>query len=119
MIEQYIIKNDNKGYLSTDENSFSTFYENEINDSIMIFESEKEAEEYIMEDGDYIYKLTEKNILNIEMAEDFTCKCGNNANDSGFYPCNREGIEVEPVNTWEGHYKCAACDQIYSPIWID
>lgn len=57
MTNKYVIKNDKKGYLATDYNAYSTFYENEINDSTLIFESEKEAEEYVMEEGDYIFKI--------------------------------------------------------------
>lgn len=56
-----------------------------------------------------------KNIKIVEMNDDFECKCGNVAAADGFYPCNKEGENVEPFPGWEGHYKCEKCDQIYLP----
>lgn len=54
-------------------------------------------------------------IITVTMDDNFTCKCGNDDSDSGFSPSNKEGVEVEPVPIWEGHYICNACDQVYLP----
>lgn len=48
----------------------------------------------------------------IEWNDDYKCKCGNQSHYEGFHPCDREGNHVEPIPTWEGHYKCDRCNQI-------
>lgn len=40
------------------------------------------------------------------------CLCGNTAPESGFFPCDKEGNEVEPVEGWEDLYVCARCGRI-------
>ena len=45
--------------------------------------------------------------------DDFVCSCGNTACDSGFHPCDEEGIEMEPMDDWKGHYACGQCEKIY------
>lgn len=47
-------------------------------------------------------------------SEDFECICGNNPNSSGFFPCDRNGKEVEPSpGQWDGlRWRCEACGRI-------
>lgn len=52
----------------------------------------------------------------VDMHDDFECLCGNKSHTGGFYPCDKEGNQVDPVPGWEGFYKCADCNQIYSPV---
>ncbi len=52
-------------------------------------------------------------VIKTFMNDDFTCVCGNTASDSGFYPCDKKGKNVEPDHDWENHYKCDGCNQIY------
>jgi hypothetical protein len=61
--------------------------------------------------------MTNKNVTIIEviMEDDFTCKCGNNSGEEGFYPCDEEGNYREPDRGWNGHYKCDKCNQVYRP----
>jgi hypothetical protein len=40
------------------------------------------------------------------------CICGNRPDFDGFYPCDREGNEMEPVEGWEDLYVCARCGRI-------
>jgi len=47
--------------------------------------------------------------------DDLSCDCGNKPSLDGFFPCTATGELCEPVGTWEGHYKCASCGQIY--LW--
>lgn len=57
------------------------------------------------------------NISNIEFeSEDFKCTCGNTTCDSGFFPCDAKGNEIEPTKEegWSGLYVCAECGIIYS-----
>jgi hypothetical protein len=44
----------------------------------------------------------------------WTCLCGNTPDGHGFYPCDSEGIEVEPTaELWtSGLYLCAKCDRV-------
>lgn len=46
--------------------------------------------------------------------DNWTCLCGNVAEDSGFQPCDREGREVEPTEAeWpEALYVCGGCGRI-------
>jgi len=46
--------------------------------------------------------------------ENWVCLCGNTPRDHGFYPCNHDGIEVEPTtNEWsERLYVCDNCGRI-------
>lgn len=50
----------------------------------------------------------------IERADDWVCVCGNRTDLSGFYPCNREGYEVEPTPlAWQDDlYCCDDCGRI-------
>jgi len=40
------------------------------------------------------------------------CICGNRPDTDGFYPCDRKGNEMEPVQGWEDLYVCARCGRI-------
>lgn len=42
------------------------------------------------------------------------CICGNTPCGSGFYPCDAQGNEVEPVSGsgWEDLYVCGRCGRI-------
>ena len=40
------------------------------------------------------------------------CICGNTPVSDGFYPCDKEGKEVEPVKGWTGLYVCNRCRRI-------
>jgi hypothetical protein len=45
----------------------------------------------------------------------WVCTCGNTPSDSGFYPCDDKGQEVEPIKggTWdEKSYVCHQCGAI-------
>lgn len=68
----------------------------------------------------------EKEIIVISMNKfdgDFTCECGNTSMDSGFFPSDPAGIELEPIpgnfstipKAWEGHFVCMGCKQVYLP----
>jgi hypothetical protein len=46
------------------------------------------------------------------------CLCGNTPIDEGFYPCNREGEEIEPTpEEWTTH--CYVCDRCGRIIQLD
>jgi hypothetical protein len=46
--------------------------------------------------------------------EAWICTCGNRPIDAGFYTCDQEGNEMEPVigSDWENLYVCAQCGRI-------
>lgn len=46
--------------------------------------------------------------------EAWICICGNTPSGGGFYPCDKEGNEMEPVigSDWDGLYVCADCGRI-------
>lgn len=44
--------------------------------------------------------------------EAWICLCGNRPADDGFYPCDKEGNEMEPIEGWEDLYVCASCGRI-------
>lgn len=47
-------------------------------------------------------------------AADTPCDCGNDTSQEGFFPCDRDGNEVEPLlGVWtEPLYVCARCRKI-------
>jgi hypothetical protein len=47
--------------------------------------------------------------------EAWTCLCGNEPSEDGFYPCDEKGDEVEPVEGWSGLYVCLRCGRIIDP----
>ncbi len=40
------------------------------------------------------------------------CICKNMPASDGFYPCDEDGNEVEPVKGWTGLYVCNRCGRI-------
>jgi len=42
------------------------------------------------------------------------CVCGNTPSDSGFYPCDRAGVSVQPTEAdWpDALYRCDGCRRI-------
>ena len=44
----------------------------------------------------------------------WVCVCGNNPASAGFYPCDDEGNEIEPLvgSDWKNLYVCAECGRI-------
>jgi len=44
--------------------------------------------------------------------EAWICICGNRPDSDGFYPCDREGDEMEPVAGWKELYVCNNCGRI-------
>jgi len=47
-----------------------------------------------------------------EASNPWICICHNQPDYYGFYPCEREGNEVEPVEGWQGLYVCGDCGRI-------
>lgn len=44
--------------------------------------------------------------------EAWICLCGNRPDADGFYPCDNEGKEMEPIAEWEELYVCGKCRRI-------
>lgn len=45
--------------------------------------------------------------------EAWICICGNRPNAAGFYPCDKQGKEIEPDKSWtEPLYICHRCGRI-------
>ena len=40
------------------------------------------------------------------------CICKNTPASDGFYPCDKDGNEVQPVKGWKDLYVCARCGRI-------
>jgi hypothetical protein len=40
------------------------------------------------------------------------CVCGNAPSSDGFFPCDKEGNEMEPVKGWGGLHVCGRCGRI-------
>ena len=47
--------------------------------------------------------------------EAWICICGNEPSQDGFYPCDDQGNETEPVAGWTGIYVCFRCGRIINP----
>jgi len=45
--------------------------------------------------------------------EAWVCICGNRPDADGFYPCDKNGNEMEPVEGWEDIYVCLKCGRIF------
>lgn len=43
------------------------------------------------------------------------CKCGNTPEKDGFFPCDKQGNEIEPLPEiwWNDLYVCTRCKTIY------
>lgn len=52
------------------------------------------------------------------LLEGDSCHCGNSESSSGFYPCDSNGMVVEPVRggVWDGLYVCDECGQIFKGV---
>lgn len=44
--------------------------------------------------------------------EAWICVCGNTPTSDGFYPCDQNGNEMEPVKGWPDLYSCGRCGRI-------
>jgi hypothetical protein len=44
--------------------------------------------------------------------EAWVCICGNTPSEDGFYPSDKDGNQIEPVEGWEGLYVCDRCGRI-------
>ena len=44
---------------------------------------------------------------------ELTCTCGNTTHTDGFYPCDNNGNEIEPMKDWKGLYICGRCSKIH------
>jgi hypothetical protein len=44
--------------------------------------------------------------------EAWKCICGNTPDSGGFYPCDAQGNEMEPVKGWKELYVCDDCGRI-------
>ena len=44
--------------------------------------------------------------------EAWICICKNRPDSAGFYPCDIQGNEMEPVKGWIGLYVCNNCGRI-------
>lgn len=60
-------------------------------------------------------ELTKEKIIH-EAGNDeaWICICKNTPSSGGFYPCSKEGNEMEPTigSNWSGLYVCANCGRI-------
>ena len=47
-------------------------------------------------------------------ADAWRCVCGNRPDSDGFFPCDKDGNEMEPAvgSNWAGLYVCARCGRI-------
>jgi hypothetical protein len=45
--------------------------------------------------------------------EAWICLCGNRAESDGFFPCDKDGNEIESIEgVWKNIYVCAGCGRI-------
>ncbi len=51
----------------------------------------------------------------IHIGENLICECGNEPEADGFFPCDSQGNEIEPLITseWNGLYVCARCQNLH------
>jgi hypothetical protein len=47
-----------------------------------------------------------------ENNEAWICLCGNRPDSDSFFPCDKDGNEMEPAEGWAGLYVCARCGRI-------
>lgn len=59
-------------------------------------------------------EIQEKIVHEAGNDEAWICICKNTPSDGGFYPCDKEGNEMEPTieSDWSGLYVCADCGRI-------
>jgi hypothetical protein len=64
--------------------------------------------------------ITQERITHETGNEDaWICICGNTPGTDGFYPCDREGTEIEPAAGWNDLYVCARCGRIINQTSLD
>jgi CDGSH-type Zn-finger protein len=51
--------------------------------------------------------------------EAWICQCGNRPDSDGFFPCNKEGNEMEPVEGWEEQYVFGRCGPIIDQVSLE
>jgi hypothetical protein len=51
--------------------------------------------------------------------EAWVCLCRNRPESDGFFPCNKEGNEMEPVEGWGNLYVCARCRRIIDQFTLE
>lgn len=51
--------------------------------------------------------------------EAWICLCGNRPDSDGFFPCDRDGNEMEPVEGWEDLYVCGRCGRIINQSTLE
>ncbi len=58
--------------------------------------------------------MTQKEFITHEAGneEAWICVCGNRPESDVFFPCDRNGDEMEPVKGWEDLYVCRRCGRI-------
>jgi hypothetical protein len=44
--------------------------------------------------------------------EAWICVCANHPDSDGFFPCDKDGNEMEPAEGWENLYVCGRCGRI-------
>lgn len=52
-------------------------------------------------------------------AEAWVCLCGNRPDSDGFFPCDNDGNEMEPVEGWEDLYVCGRCGRIIHQFTLE
>lgn len=53
--------------------------------------------------------------------EAWICICGNRPADDGFFPCDKNGNEMEPLigSDWKDLYVCANCGRIINQYTLE
>jgi len=52
-------------------------------------------------------------------AEAWVCLCSNRPDSDGFFPCDKDGNEMEPVEGWEDLYVCGRCGRIIDQLTLE
>ena len=45
--------------------------------------------------------------------DSWTCECGNTPEASGFFPCDEQGNDTEPLDMTDTYLRCDSCGAIY------
>lgn len=64
-------------------------------------------------------QTTEKIIHEKGNAEAWICVCGNTPTSDGFYPCDPNGNQIEPVKGWRDLYVCDRCGRIVNQLTLE
>jgi len=54
-----------------------------------------------------------------ENSESWICLCGNRPDYDGFFPCDKDGNEMEPVKGWGNLYACGRCGRIINQFTLE